>query len=50
MFRKILATILAVAVLSAVPVMMCGCEKHEYKSRSEYKETDKPVSQEPVVD
>jgi len=50
MIRKFLAAILAVAVLSAVPMMMSGCEKKEITIKREYKETDKPVKQHEVVD
>lgn len=50
MLRKIVSAIVILAVLSAVPVMLAGCEQNEYTVKKEFKEENKPVKTEMVVE
>ena len=50
MFRKIITTILAVAILSVVPAMLAGCDHNTYTHSSVTEEKNHVVEQDTVVE
>jgi len=48
MLRKIITTILAVAILSVVPAMLVGCEQNTYTHSSATTEQNRVVDQNTV--
>ena len=50
MLKKIISSVLIVAILSVVPAMMIGCEQNEYKRTTSYQEDNRPVKQKTVVE
>ncbi len=50
MLRKIVASIVILAVVSAVPLTLAGCGEKEYTIEKKTTETNKPIKTQTVIE
>lgn len=50
MLKKVISSILLLAIVSVLSGLLSGCGPQEYKRTSSYEEKDRPVSQQTVVE